>query len=296
MSRIWYSFKQSLKQIKRNFGMTLTSIFAITAMLLILGLFFMIIVNVNLAAESVKQDYNLIEIFLEDKTKVKEGKELATEIKSWDNVDTTEYKTKEDALESLKESWGESGYLLDGLSENPLPNSLMITLDNIEDSDSIADKLSNLDGVEDVKYYKDTVKKLVKVTDVFQIGAVILMIFLIIVSLIVVSNTIKLTVFNRAEEIMIMKYVGATNWFIRAPFLFEGILIGLMSSLIAFGLETLLYSKISVAFSKELLTIFSTPMVPTEFFAYNLCLIFIAIGISVGAWGSIISMRRFLDT
>ncbi|MEG0918416.1 MAG: permease-like cell division protein FtsX [Anaerovoracaceae bacterium] len=296
MNKIWYSFKQSLKQIKRNFGMALTSIFAITAMLLILGLFFMIIVNVNLAAESVKQDYNLIEIFLEDNTKVKEGKSLATEIKSWDNVNTTEYKTKEDALESLKERWGESGYLLDGLAENPLPNSLIITLDNIENSDSIADKLSDLHGVEDVKYYKDTVKKLVRVTDIFQIGAVVLMIFLIIVSLIVVSNTIKLTVFNRAEEIMIMKYVGATNWFIRAPFLFEGIIIGLISSLTAFALEAFLYYKISIAFSKELLTIFSTPMVPIEFFAFNLGLIFIAIGISVGTWGSIISMRRFLDT
>ena len=137
--------------------------------------------------------------------------------------------------------------------------------------------------------------KLLKMTHFVQLAAIIVMIFLIIVSIVVVSNTIKLTVFNRAGEISIMKYVGATNWFIRGPFLAEGIIIGIISAGISVGISALLYQKIIDVIGAQVFSVLSMPMVPVGFLTYNFAWIFLALGISIGACGSIISMRKFLD-
>ncbi|MGI6257340.1 MAG: permease-like cell division protein FtsX [Anaerovoracaceae bacterium] len=296
ISRLRYTSGQALKQIGRNRAMTLASVFAITAMLLILGIFFIIIINVNMAAEAIKGDYNTIEVFLLDETSEESAMEMESAVKKWDNVESVKYRSKEEALNILKERWGNSGYLLDSLAENPLPNSLVITVSDLEKSDQVAEKARGLDGIEDVKYYKDTVDKLLRATNFLQIAAIIIMAFLIIVSVVVVSNTIKLTVLNRAEEISIMKYVGATNWFIRGPFLTEGILIGGFSALISAGIVALIYNRVIAAIGQDVVTVLSVPLVPAGFLTFNLIWIFLALGISIGAWGSIISMRRFLDT
>lgn len=296
MSKFMYAFRQTIKQVKRNKGMAFTSVFAIAAMLIILGIFMMIIVNINTAAEVVKQDYNNIEIFFKDSVKTDDILKLQKEIAKWKEVDEVKFRSKDDALKILKKRWGEKGYLLNGLASNPLPNSLVLTVDKIEKSDAVAKKAEKVAGVEDVKYYQDTIKKLVSATRGFQIATVVIMAFLIVIATVVVSNTIKLTVFNRSDEIVIMKYVGATNWFIRAPFLLEGILIGIVSSLLASGIVMLIYKSISKAIGDKVLAILSTPMVPAGFLSVNIILIFLALGVSIGAWGSIISMRRFLDT
>ena len=296
MSKFMYAFRQTIKQVKRNKGMAFTSEFAIEAMLIILGIFMMIIVNINTAAEVVKQDYNNIEIFFKDSVKTDDILKLQKEIAKWKEVDEVKFRSKDDALKILKKRWGENGYLLNGLASNPLPNSLVLTVDKIEKSDAVAKKAEKVAGVEDVKYYQDTIKKLVSATRGFQIATVVIMAFLIVIATVVVSNTIKLTVFNRSDEIVIMKYVGATNWFIRAPFLLEGILIGIVSSLLASGIVMLIYKSISKAIGDKVLAILSTPMVPAGFLSVNIILIFLALGVSIGAWGSIISMRRFLDT
>ncbi len=167
--------------------------------------------------------------------------------------------------------------------------------DDLEQAESIAEKAATYDGIEDVQFYKDTVDKLLSATRYIQIAAIIVMVFLIIVSIVVVSNTIKLTVFNRASEISIMKYVGATNWFIRGPFLAEGIIIGIISAGISIGLSALVYDKIIDVVGNQLLSVMSMPMVPVGFLVYNFVWIFLALGISIGACGSIISMRKFLD-
>ena len=296
MSKFMYAFRQTIKQVKRNKGMAFTSVFAIAAMLIILGIFMMIIVNINTAAEVMKQDYNNIEIFFKDSVKTDDILKLQKEIAKWKEVDEVKFRSKDDALKILKKRWGENGYLLNGLASNPLPNSLVLTVDKIEKSDAVAKKAEKVAGVEDVKYYQDTIKKLVSATRGFQIATVVIMAFLIVIATVVVSNTIKLTVFNRSDEIVIMKYVGATNWFIRAPFLLEGILIGIVSSLLASGIVMLIYKSISKAIGDKVLAILSTPMVPAGFLSVNIILIFLALGVSIGAWGSIISMRRFLDT
>ncbi len=296
MNQILYNIKQAFVQIGRNKGMSLASVFAITAMMLILGLFFVITVNINLFTEMVKSDYDQVEIFLLDSTETEEAQAIMDDIEQQKGVKEVEYRTKEDALNIMKSRWGESSYLLDSLGDNPLPNSVLITVETLEDAGRITEYASGLEGIEDVKYYQETVEKLTKVTGFMQIAALVIMAFLIVVSVVVVSNTIKLTVLARAKEISIMKYIGATNWFIRGPFLVEGIIIGIFASLVSAGITFGIYSKVVDLIGMQVMTILSSPLVPAGYLSLNLICIFLAMGISIGAWGSIISMRRFLDT
>lgn len=295
IKRFFYTVKQAFLQVLRNRAMSLASIFAITAMLLILSLFFILVINVNTAAQTIQQDYDSIEVYLKDDVTEEQADTIIDDLRTQDGVEDAYYKSKEDAMDEFKTRWGENGYLLNSLQENPLPNSVVIMIGDLEKADSLAQKAATYDGVEDVKFYKDTVDKLLGATKFVQIAAIVVMIFLIIVSIVVVSNTIKLTVFNRANEINIMKYVGATNWFIRGPFLAEGIIIGIISAGISVGIASAIYSKIVDAFGDQMLSALSMPMVPVSFLTYNFAWIFMALGISIGACGSIISMRKFLD-
>ncbi len=295
MFRLFYNIKQAIIQIGRNKAMAVASLFAITAMMLILGLFFVIAVNVNLFTEMIKQDYDTVEVFLLDTAEEEQIDNIMETMKHVNGVSSVEFRDREEALILLKERWGDSGYLLDSLGDNPLPNSIIIKVDNLNSATTANATAQKLPGVESTKYYKETVDKLTKVTNFLSISAVVIMVFLLIVSIVVVSNTIKLTVFARAKEISIMKYVGATNWFVRGPFLVEGIIIGIISSLVAAGITFLFYARIVDAIGVKVMTILSSPMVPAAYLSLNLVIIFLAMGIGVGATGSIISMRRFLD-
>ena len=217
------------------------------------------------------------------------------EMEGYEGVSDVTYRSKDEALDIMKERWGESGYLLDSLGDNPLPASVLISVESIESAQSVSEYAGTLEGVEDVQFYQETVDKLTQITNFLQIGALIVMAFLIVVSVVVVSNTVKLTVFARAREIRIMKYVGATNWFIRGPFISEGIIIGLLAALVSTGLITLLYDRIVAGIGVEVMAIVSCPLIPVGYMAGNMLIIFIALGVSIGAWGSIISMRKFLD-
>lgn len=295
MNSLLYNIKQGFTQILRNKGMSLASVFSILAMLLILGIFFLIVVNLNLFTEVVKQDYDQVEVFLLDETTEEQAQDIIGKIKEQDGVSDAVYRSKDEALKLMKERWGESGYLLDSLGDNPLPASVLISVESIESAQSISEYAGTLDGIEDVQFYQETVEKLTKVTNFLQIGAMIVMAFLIVVSVVVVSNTVKLTVFARAKEIRIMKYVGATNWFIRGPFISEGIIIGLLSALISTGLISLIYDRVVEGIGTQVMAIVSCPLIPVGYMAGNMLIIFIALGVNIGAWGSIISMRKFLD-
>jgi cell division transport system permease protein len=296
LNSIIYSVKQAFIQVFRNRAMSLASIFSITAMLLILGLFFIVVVNINMATEVAKKDYESVQIYLLDETTYILAQDIKEKFDKLPGVEKTQYLNKDDALAQWKSKWGESGYLLDSLSNNPLPNSIIVTVNELEAADKVVAAAKSIAGIEDIKYYKDTVEKLLKITNFIQVTALIIMVFLIIVAIVVVSNTIKLTVLARSREINMMKYVGATNWFIRGPFLVEGILIGILSALISVGILAFTYSKISQIIGQDVLIILSTPVVSVSFMITNLVTIFLAVGISIGACGSIISMRRFLDT
>ena len=291
---IFYSIKQAFKQIFRNKGMSITAIFAITAMMLILAVFLTLTVNVNYLTENIKDQFGTIEVFLLDDTTRAHADSMMKNIDGMEGVAAVEYIDKETAMENFKASWGEKAYMLDGLTENPLPNSIRITLSNLESGDIIASAMSKMDGVEDVRFYREEVNKVIRIANGIQRGALIIIIFLVIVSIVVVSNTVKLTVMAREEEIRIMTYIGATNWFIRGPMFLEGILIGCVSAGIAIGIASLLYTRLVESASTQIAMLFSSTLVEPRFLIINMAWIFVALGISIGACGSIISMRRYL--
>ena len=295
MSRIFYNIKQALIQIVRYRTTTLASVFAITAMMLILGLFFTMAVNLNLFTEMVKRDYDTVEVFLEDDVSEDDAKAIMNEVTGINGVSDVQYRSKAEALQIMRDRWGSSGYLLDSLGGNPLPNSILVTVTSLDAADAVNSQVSAIQGVESTKYYKETVDKLTKVTNFLQYGSVAIMLFLVLISIIVVSNMIKLTVFARAREISIMKYIGATNWFIRGPFLVEGIIIGMISAAIAAGIVFIVYSNVVDVIGMRVMTILSSPLVPPEYLMRNLLIIFIALGVGIGSTGSIISMRKFLE-
>ena len=289
-----YNIKQAFVQIFRNRGMSAASIFSILAMLLILGLVFIIVVNINLFTEIVKQDYDQVEVFIVDDATQEQIQEVMSSIERQPGVASVEYRSEEDALRIMKERWGESGYLLDSLGENPLPASIMISVDSLDDASSVASYAGSFEIIEDVQYYKETVDKLTKITHFLQIAGMIIMAFLVVVSVVVVSNTIKLTVMAREDEIHIMKYVGANNWFIRGPFMVEGIVIGLLAAVISSAAIAFIYKKLVEAVGDQIFAIVSSPLISVEYMTVNLTIIFVALGCSIGAWGSIVSMRRYL--
>ena len=291
-----YAIKQAFKQAFRNRAMSLASMFSITAMLLILGLFFILVVNINMVSETAKKQFDTIQVYLLDETTYEQASAMISELDGNEGVKEASYLSNEEAMATWRAKWGDNAYLLDGLENNPLPNSLLIKVTKLEAADAVVAKIKTFEGIEDIKYYKDTVDQLMKVTGLIQVGAMIVIIFLVIVAVVVVSNTIKLTVLAREREISIMKYVGATNWFIRGPFLIEGIIIGILSASISVGIISFIYYKITELIGPDFFVMLSTTMVPGKFLVIHLVWIFLALGVSIGACGSIVSMRRFLDT
>lgn len=295
MSRVGYNLKQSFSQINRNKGMYFTSTMAITAMMLILGLFFVAFVNINLFTATIEKDYNVIQIYLSSGNTTEVTQAVGSEIEAMDGVDHINYITKQEALGTLKSRWGDNGYLLDNLPENPLPDSYNVYVKDKDAANRVAADAANIKGVDDVVYYQDTIEKLAQVSRFVELGSIITMAFLIIVSIIIVANTIKLTVFNREKEIGIMKYLGATDWFVRAPFIWGGIIVGLISAGIATGLTYVIYQRVVALIGNDISRILSVTVVPAEYLTNNLLIIFLCLGISIGTCGSIISIRRFLD-
>lgn len=291
----FYTLKQALLQVIRNKTMALTSLFSITAMLLILGMFFILAVNINLMTENMKQQFDMIEIYYLDETSEEDIQSMMQDLNALDTVSDVEFLSEEDAMEELQNRWGENAYLLDALPNNPLPRSVRVTMYNVEDVESVVQYAETFSGVEDIKDSQTEVNKILKIANGIQVGALVVIIFLIIVSVVVVSNTVKLTVLARGREISIMKYVGATNWFIRGPFLAEGIIIGILAAAVSSGLISLLYHWVTNSFSQQIIVLFATGLVPIEFMSKNLIIIFMSLGIGIGAVGSIISMRKFLD-
>lgn len=294
-SRIGYTIKQAFSQVFRNKGMSFTATLAITAMMLILGLFFATFVNVDLFAEVIQQDYNVIEVYMDDKNDDAKNETIGQELRNVEGVTNVEYRSKEDAMKIMKERWGDNAYLLDNLQQNPLPNSYLVYVKDKSTADRVSQAAPTIKGVSDIKYYQDTVAKLSKITRAVKYGSIIMMAFLVVVSIILVANTIKLTVFNREKEIGIMKYLGATDWFVRAPFVLEGVILGTLSAAVATGLLGFLYTKFVNGIGPDIMRVLSVPVISANYLLPNLLIIFLALGVGIGTCGSIISIRKFLD-
>ena len=290
-----YSVRQAVLQMTRNKPMMWSSLFSITAMMLLLGLFLIIAVNMNLLTQSARDQFDVVEVYLLDTISQPELDYLMDDLHHQSCVDSVEYISKDDAMRIMKTRWGRYGYLLDGLSDNPLPASLQIMLKNPGKAAKLVSYLKKQIGVEDVSYRQDDINRIVKITGYIQIGAVVIILFLIVVSVVVVANTVKLTVLARGKAISIMKYIGATNWFVRGPFLIEGMILGMISALFSTLTIFCLYSALIRCYSENLLIMFSMQMAPADTLAACISVIFLVLGVSIGTLGSLISMRRFLN-
>jgi len=289
------TMRQAVSQIGRNLAMTFASLFSITAILLILGFFFIVVVNINNVSQSIKENFGTVQINLLDECDEEQIAVLIDEFNNMPGVESVVFQTRDEALEHMKTKWGDKGHLLDSLEVNPLPNAIVITVRQLEDAQGVVDSAKTKEGIDKINYAQDTINKLIKVSNAIQLGALILIACLLVISIIVVSNTIKLTVIAREREITIMKYIGATNWYIRGPFLLAGLLIGIFSALISSGLIAIVYNYVVNNFGLDFALIMSTGFVSEAFLVKNLIIIFTALRISIGGCGSIISMRRFLD-
>ncbi|MDR3363484.1 MAG: permease-like cell division protein FtsX [Clostridiales Family XIII bacterium] len=294
MTSLKATLRQAFSQINRNKMMTTASLFSITAILLVLGIFFVVIVNINSMSQDIKRDFDQIQVNLYDSVTAEQSADMMNQINAMQGVADVAYQTRETALENWKEKWGENADLLDRMPTNPLPNAILINLTDIAYAKTIVAAVSKINGIENISYSQDTVDKLLRLTRMIQIVSLVVIIVLVAISITVVSNTIKLTVLAREREIVIMRYIGATNWFIRGPFLLEGIVIGVIAAVISAAAIGFLYYYAVGHLGVDFALLMPTGFVPLPFLIENLFIIFVALGVSIGACGSIISMRRFL--
>jgi cell division transport system permease protein len=216
--------------------MTITAISTVAITLFIVGLFGVIVYDVMGVVNSIKSDIELA-VYLEDNISTGLKDYIEQEIKSWEEVDTVKYVSKEQALERFKEQ-NEGSDILKEIEGNPLPASFEITLNDPEKIDRIAlrfrDKDGNyIEGVNDVIYGKNYVNKLFSITAIIGIITIIIIAVLLLAAIVLIFNTIRLSIYARRKEIEVMKLVGATNWFVRIPFLIEGFFEGFTGGIIS---------------------------------------------------------------
>ena len=288
---IKYYFKEALKSMKRNGLMTLASISTVALSLFMLGVFLCGVINLNNMASSLENQVQL-SIYLKDGLTTEQIMSVGKQIKAIPNLKKLEFVNKEQAMKEFKERLGDQQQLVNALGGvNPLPNSYVLTFDNPSDVKATVKLATTFQGVESTHYGQDIVEELFRITQVIRIGGIVLIAFLAAATLFIISNTIRLTVFARRKEIAIMKYVGATNGFIRWPFLIEGMLLGLIGAIIAVLCVGEFYHFITMEVSESLAFF---PLVPMFPFFYDVAIYILGGGIVVGAIGSTISLKQYM--
>ncbi len=292
---IGYMVKQGFIGLWRNRGMSIASIGSVTASLLVLGVIITLVINMNNIALMGQSQFDNIQVYLEEELENEKIDSIGTELESIEGVASVEYESQEDALEKMKESWGEQGYLLETLENNPLPNSYIVYFQELEASEAVVRNIQGISGVDEVRYYQDVIDNLVNIADFVQLAGLFLIAILGLIAVFIISNTIKITLNARRQEITIMKYVGATNWFIRWPFVIEGMFLGLIGSLIALVVVYFGYEYVYNLVYARFYALFAEYIVSADAMLQQIALMFIVLGIGVGILGSLISMRKHLN-
>lgn len=286
-----YYLKEALKSMKRNGLMTVASISTVTVTMFILGVFLCGLMNLNNVASHLESQVQ-VSVYLREGLTTQQVMDLGAKLKALPDLKELKFINKDEAMKRFKERLGDQNQLITALDgNNPLPSSYEVTLNNPEAVKAAAEEIAKYPQVESTHYGKEIVEDLFKITQVIRVGGIVLMVFLAGASLFIISNTIRLTVFARRKEIAIMKLVGATNSFIRWPFLMEGIIIGFIGAAIAAGFVWQFYLflmeevRISLAF---------LPLVPAYPFLLHLVGLIFLLGIIVGAIGSTISLKQYM--
>lgn len=288
----WYYIKETFTSLKRNSLMSIASISTVALSILVLGMFLTMVLNVNNLASHLENQVQ-VTIYMEDSASAEQLKQMEKVLRSTPGIVKVTPRTKEQALADFKKRLGEQQKLLAALGEdNPFPASFEIQVDNPERIPQLVPQFQQMPGVETAKFGQEVVEHLFQLTRVLRIGGVLLIILLAIATLFIISNTIRITVFARRQEVNIMKYVGATDWFIRWPFLLEGMIMGFVGALIA---SVALYKGYNAIQAKIYGTLAFFPMLPSWPTMGWLCGGLVCVGTLIGALGSSISLRKFLD-
>ena len=292
ISTIENSFIDALKSLKRNRSLSFASVATVAATLFIFGVFLLIQVNLNGAINDVESQLE-VRVTLTKKITTNEQSTIENTLKKINGVKTVTLETREQAYINLKKQFGEKNKsLIQGLDKtDTLPYTFIVKVNKPEFIATVVKNVKDMQGVEEVRAGEDVVKTVMNIVKAIRLIGIGIFVTLIAVSFFLIGNTIKLTVYSRRKEIGIMKYIGATDWFIRAPFVIEGMLLGIfgamLSDLILYLLYSIIVSKVGVAFiSLQLVT-------PTYIFS-SLMWQFVAIGSVIGCSGSIFAVRKFL--
>lgn len=295
-----YILKQSFVNVYRNKLMSLASISIISAALILFGIFYLILVNLNYNLQVLSEQPQM-QVFCLPELTDEQVEAVKTAIGSNQYIESYKEVTKKEAFQQLKkyledEKSDEGGAdILAGYDESFMNVAFIIKVKDTNNSKIVADELKSLAGVENVMYSQTTIDLINKTGSWVKLISTVLIGILLIISLFIIANTIKLTVFARRKEINIMKYIGATDWFIRWPFLFEGVLIGILGAIVAFVLVAYVYSLVEPKFTKSLLE-FGNGFAILSFKSVwgTLVLFYTGVSAVIGATGSIISIRKHL--
>ena len=297
-----YHIGEGIRNLFKNKKSTVASLVIMMATMLMFGVFFIIGQNVNHIIKSIEEEQGM-QVFIIEGADSKEVQEVRDMISTIDGVASATIYTKQEALDELKNKWKDNRELLDTYEgeNNIFPDSVIVKLTDLEKSAEVQKKIKQIkindkEYVDDILTSTKTINALINIANGIRIVTGILLILLIAISIFIISNTIKLTVHARRKEISIMKYVGATNSFIRWPFIVEGIIIGIISALatmlIIYGGYTLIIGKIAIALSNIKVTVSLLSF--SELYQLIL-IVYMVLGIGIGVLGSTISMRKYLE-
>jgi len=287
--RPFYFLKESLISFRKNWVISMAGITTVALSLLMVGSFMLFAFAMNNIIKSTEQKVEVV-LFLAEGVPTESVEALQAELMTWEEIGKVMYVSKEQALERLKVEFKDSD-MLEMLEGNPLPASLEVTLKNPQKANDIVDRLKGRSEIDDIRHDRQTVERLFQVTRVARWFIVIFVSLLSFASLVLIANAIRLAIYSRRKEVAIMRLVGASNWFIRWPFLLEGVLQGFIGGIIA---TLLLYIAKVVLIDKIKTALVFLPISssPQEF--YQLIFGLLVAGMAIGAAGSAIALRRFL--
>lgn len=284
-------FRDSLKSISRNGWMTFASVSAVTVTLLLVGVFVMIMMNLNKVADDLEKDVE-IKVIVELTADEAAITALQDEIKNTSGVAEVQYSPKEDELNKLVLDFGEDLRLFE--QQNPLHNVFYAKAANPQDTEKVAKRLDRLDNTFEVKYGEGKIEKLFSFLNTSRNVGLVLILALLFTAMFLISNTIRITIVARRRDIEIMKLVGATNWFIRIPFILEGMWLGILGAIIPITLVTTLYYNIHKVLSPKLAQGNLFELLDFSPFIYQVNALILLMGVLIGVWGSFMSVRKFL--
>lgn len=287
-----YLTKMGFKNLISNRSMTFSSVSVLTACLLLIGVSLMILFNIQSMVTQVKNQ-NVVVAFVDDGLDADSVQRVGEELAALQNVSKVEFVSKDDAFRDQLDSFGVEAESFEKLLENPLPDSYNITVSNIDSFNVTLTSIKNVEHVSSVRESQELVGQISAFQTSISAICAVIVILLFVVSIFIITNTIRITMVSRKVDIEVMKSVGATNTFVRWPFIVEGVAIGLFSALVALGLTYLVQYLEGDAFA-ALITVFGGSTI--SFFKYWPVLTcgYIFAGIFIGLFGSMISMAKYL--